>query len=311
MNLDSGPKKGRVIAKKANFFQVDLELDGFNDLKKNRLLCTIRRRLNHIGCIANVGDKVHVEEIDWNEYKGVVNYIEPRENLLSRPPVANVSDVFVVVSVDQPQLDVDQVSRFLLTAEQIGVSINLILSKVDLISLNQLRNYEKQFKSWGYRPTSISLKGGFGLEDLKNNIKSRHLSVLCGPSGVGKTSLINFLMPNQYLPVSPVTKKLKRGRHTTRNVELFSISNNSLIADTPGFNRPEINIKPEKLASLFPELKTQLINQTCKFRNCLHRNEPGCLINKSWDRYSFYSSLLEDLINYHRQNQGGSASSHL
>ena len=300
MNLDSSQKKGRVIAKKANFYQVDLDLECLNYARKNRILCTIRRKLNHIGFVANVGDKVHVEEIDWNEYKGVVCYIEPRENLLIRPPVANVSDIFVVISVEEPKLDFDQVSRFLLTAEQTGANVNLILSKIDLISLNQLTNYKKRFSKWGYPPILISLKSGFGLDNLKNNFKSKYLSVLCGPSGVGKTSLINFLMPNKSLSVSPVTKKLKRGRHTTRNVELFPISSNCLIADSPGFNRPEIFIKPEELASLFPEFNQQVLNQACKFRNCLHLQEPGCSFNKEWDRYSFYSSLLDEIMNSHR-----------
>ena len=128
-------------------------------------------------------------------------------------------------------------------------------------------------------------------------MRKTKLTVLAGPSGVGKTSLINHLIPTVSLPTSSVSKKLKRGTHTTRLVELFAIGNGSLLADTPGFNRPEIVCEPSDFAFLFPEFRTQLSNSQCKFRNCLHRDEPGCVIDKDLERYPFYRENLEEMIN--------------
>jgi len=133
-----------------------------------------------------------------------------------------------------------------------------------------------------------------------NNSK---LSVLCGPSGVGKTSFINYLFDNISLPVKSVSRKIKRGKNTTRHVELFSLDNGSLVADTPGFNRPEINSSPSDFALLFPEIRSQLTLNSCKFRNCLHRDEPGCLIDKNLDRYSFYRQQIDEMLNLHHQDQ--------
>ena len=113
------------------------------------------------------------------------------------------------------------------------------------------------------------------------------------------------MIPSISLPTSLVSKKLKRGTNTTRHVELYPIGKGSLLADTPGFNRPEIECEPSNFASLFPEFQTKLSNSKCKFRNCLHRDEPGCAIDKGLERYSFYRHILEDMINSHLPYRAG------
>tara|TARA_Y100001968_G_scaffold154219_1_gene140868 strand:- start:2871 stop:3812 length:942 start_codon:yes stop_codon:yes gene_type:complete len=296
--------RGIVVSSKANYLNVDLyksEFDKVNTLTKiplesKRVLCTRRSRLNHQRLSVHVGDNVFVEEIDCKACKGVVCDVEARKSWLQRPPVANVTNVVVVISLSQPEFNFDQASRFLLTAEQTGLKVSLVLSKSDLVSDSTLNKYQEQLTGWGYQPIFISIKEGRGIDALLNNLRSTQLAVLCGPSGVGKSSLINYLLPNQSIEVSTVSKKLKRGRHTTRNVELFELSNHSLLADTPGFNRPEIIVSPSQLSNLFPELRSQIKDQHCKFRNCLHRDEPGCLIDKRWQRYMFYREYIEELI---------------
>ena len=117
-----------------------------------------------------------------------------------------------------------------------------------------------------------------------------------GPSGVGKTTLLNKIIPNINRATSTVSKKIKRGKNTTRNIELFEISRESYVVDTPGFNILNNLIKPKDIAFLFPEFKNQ-INQngvSCKFRNCLHIDEPGCNLNKKFERYKFYKILIRD-----------------
>ena len=165
------------------------------------------------------------------------------------------------------------------------------------ISPANIGNTKKFIGRYIANPIAISVKDLQGIDLLLNILGNSELSVLCGPSGVGKTSLINQLIPNLALPTSSVSKKLKRGINTTRHVELFSVGNGSLIADTPGFNRPEIVIDPLNFALLFPELRDQLFNVKCKFRNCLHRDEPGCVINKDLERYAFYRENIEEMIN--------------
>ena len=297
--------KGIVIALKANFLIVEIGyINSREDLvnqfhKKIRLLCTRRNKLDYQGLFIDVGDIVSVESIDYKNKRGVISEVEPRKSFLKRPAVANVTLVSICISLDEPLFDMEQASRFLLTAECAEIQPLVILTKIDLITENDLISYVNQVKSWGYECIPVSIENTQSIDLLIERFKTTKLTVLAGPSGVGKTSLINHLIPSASLPISPVSKKLKRGTHTTRHVELFAIGNGSLLADTPGFNRPEIVCKPSDFAYLFPEFRNQLTKSQCKFRNCLHRDEPGCVINKDLERYLFYRENLEEMINSH------------
>ena len=303
--------KGTVVALKANFLIVEINYQDFKkDLldksyEKIRLLCTRRSKLDYQGLFIDVGDIVFLESIDYENKRAVIFEVEPRKSFLKRPAVANVTLVSICVSVDEPLFDMAQVSRFLLTAECANIEPLIILTKIDLIKKNDLILHVNKLKNWGYDCIPISIKNLHSLDSLIERFKKTNLTVLAGPSGVGKTSLINHLIPRLSLPISSVSKKLKRGTHTTRHVELFAIGNESLIADTPGFNRPEISCKPSSFAYLFPEFRIQLNKSQCKFRNCLHRDEPGCVIDKDLERYSFYRENLEEMTNPHLPYQAG------
>ena len=312
MNKNKSNKfKGIVVALKANFLIVEIDYknfkgDSFDQLyEKIRLLCTRRSKLNYQGLFIDVGDIVCVESIDFNNKRAVISEVEPRKSFLKRPAVANVTLVSICISVDEPLFDIEQTSRFLLTAECANIKPLIILTKTDLIAKNDLILYINKFKSWGYDCIPVSIHNSQGIDSLLERLRKTKLTVLAGPSGVGKTSLINHLIPTLSLPTSSVSKKLKRGTHTTRHVELFAIGNGSLLADTPGFNRPEIVCEPSGFAFLFPEFRTQLSNSQCKFRNCLHRDEPGCVIDKDLERYSFYRETLEEMINSPLPYQAG------
>ena len=126
-----------------------------------------------------------------------------------------------------------------------------------------------------------------------------------GPSGVGKTTLLNNILPGLDNNTAPVSNKIKRGKNTTRNVELFSLTNKSYIVDTPGFNMQSIKIDTSLLPNLYSEIHKQVIDLgvRCKFRNCLHLNDEGCNLNKSFERYSFYKEMITSSKSHYYQNR--------
>ena len=310
-NKKSKKIRGIVVALKANFYIVENYYKDFNKesvnqcYEKNRFLCTRRNKLDYQGLFIDVGDSVFIESIDYKNKRAVISEVEPRKSFVKRPAVANVTLVSVCISVNEPLLDTEQVSRFLITAECAKIKPIIALTKIDLVKENDLISHINKFKSWGYDCIPVSVHNSKGIDLLLERFRETKLTVLAGPSGAGKTSLINHLIPNVSLPTSSVSKKLKRGTHTTRHVELFEIGNGTRLADTPGFNRPEILCEPSDFAYLFPELRTQLINSRCKFRDCLHRDEPGCVINKDFERYPFYLENLERLISSHLPSRAG------
>ena len=294
---------GIVVALQANYLEV--ELDDPPDGLPARLLCTRRTRLSHRGASVHVGDRVVVEAIDPGQARAVVAAVEPRSSWLTRPPVANVSLVGVALAVDQPAFDPDQASRFLLTAERTGLPVQVLLTKSDLLDVQQQRQLQQRLRGWGYEPLLLSSRTGLGMDDLRRRLQDTTLSVLCGPSGVGKSSVLNALMPHLDLRVGAVSGRLQRGRHTTRHVELFPLIPGSRVADTPGFNRPDLPNDPRELGMLFPELRDQLEPWPCRFRDCLHRGEPGCGVKRNWERYPLYTAALEECSGVSRPSRGG------
>jgi len=292
---------GVVVALQANYLEVELE--GVES--GLRLLCTRRTRLAHRGAAVHVGDHVWVEAIDRRQARAVVASVEPRSSWLARPPVANVTAVVVVLAVDQPAFDPDQASRFLLTAEQTGLAVQVLLSKSDLIPEEELRLLVQRLQGWGYGVLPVSSHTGMGLDTLRSQLACQPLSVLCGPSGVGKSSLLNALIPQLELRVGAVSGRLQRGRHTTRHVELHPLTSAARVADTPGFNRPELPADAHNLEVLFPELRSRIAQHPCRFRDCLHRDEPGCGVDRDWDRYPLYRRAVEDLLALSRPSRGG------
>ncbi len=304
--------RGIVVALKANFLIVEINhqhfegycLDQFSE--KIRLLCKRRSKLDYQGFVIHVGDIVLVESIDYKNKRAIIAGVESRISFLKRPAVANVTLIAICISVEHPSFDSEQTSRFLITAESANIKPLIILTKIDLIKQTDLNLYIQKFKSWGYDSVPVSMKNLQGMDLLIERFRETRLTVLAGPSGVGKTSLINQLIPTLSLPTSSVSKKLRRGKHTTRHVELFSIGDGSLLADTPGFNRPEIVNDISGFAGLFPEFRAQFTHSKCKFRNCLHRDEPGCVVDKDFERYSFYRESIEEMIKSHLPYQEGS-----
>ncbi len=305
---------GLVVALKANFLEVEINMPDSSLLKQDdigfnvmsmRLLCTKRQRLHHRGLSVHVGDSVLVEAINLEEKTAVISDVLPRKSWLNRPSVANVTDIIVAISLRQPLFDFEQATRFLMAAEQTGASVNLLLTKSDLINQKELEFEIERIQAWGYKPLAISIKTGEGIESFERALKVAGLAVICGPSGVGKTSILKHFISYDAFRIGKLSSKLKRGMNTTRHVELYKFGRDTFLADTPGFNRPELHEDPRTLSFLFPEIREQLKDHSCRFRDCLHRDEPGCCINKDWERYSLYLNCIEEMVDSNRQFQGG------
>ena len=290
------PLVGTVLAVQANYYRVRLDPVTQSSITSVTpppiLLCTRRSRLKKIGQQVMVGDRVEIEEPDWVDGRGAIAQVLPRQTSLSRPPVANANQILLVFALADPPLDAYQLSRFLVKAESTSLEVCLCLNKSDLVTAAGLQQERARLASWGYQPVFISVKTGMGLAQLGVQLKHK-ITVLAGLSGVGKSSLINQLIPGINLRVGEVSGKLSRGRHTTRHVELFAIPSGGILADTPGFNQPDLDFAPEDLADYFPEARQRLAVAKCQFSDCLHRDEPNCVVRGDWERYEHYLEFLE------------------
>jgi len=282
--------QGLVTKKFNEFYLVELTQ---NENKK--FLCTLRKSLKFKKQIVYVGDEVILRQIDLKSKRAIIESLVQRKNFLERPSVANISNIYVLCSVEEPKLNLSQVNSFLISAEQIGVEVSLVLTKCDLIKEEQRLLLIDKFKKWGYKVITLNLNHQENFSKFLNELNTNKCSIFMGPSGVGKTTLLNKIIPGLTRTTAPVSIKIKRGKNTTRNVELFALSSTSYIVDTPGFNIQNVEIDAQQLPNLYPEIYNQVVNKgiKCKFRNCLHLNDQGCNLDKSFERYIFYKEMME------------------
>lgn len=295
------------MAVQANFYRV--KLDNVSALEQGDLLCTRRAVLKKTGQIVVVGDRVMIDSPPSAGGRGAICEVMPRTSELPRPPIANADQILLLFSLTQPDLDPFQLTKFLLTAEQTKMNIILGLSKADLVDEKVQQYWCDRLNKWGYSAIPISLISQQGLSQLRTQLQHR-LTVLSGPSGVGKSSLINHLIPDLNVRVGEVSERWQHGRHTTRHVELFELQGQGLLADSPGFNQPSLAMAPANLANLFPEIRAILAHQRCQFSDCLHRLEPNCPIQTPWDRREYYLQLLDEMTQDYELKQQTATSEH-
>jgi len=298
----NAPVTGTVLAVQANFYAVQLDAPGHSPVGDEilQLLCTRRSRLKKIGQQVMVGDRVEIEEPDWVGGRGAISYVYPRTTELDRPRMANANQILLVFALAEPTLEPLQLSRFLVKAESTQLTVQLCLNKQDLLSIDEQEQWRDRLATWGYQPIFLSVQEGMGIDAVRGRLNET-ITLVSGPSGVGKSSLLNRLLPDVELRVGDVSGKLRHGRHTTRHVELFELPTGGLLADSPGFNQPDLDCAPTELAYFFPEARDRLHHGSCQFNDCLHRDEPGCVVRGDWERYEHYRVFLEEVLNLQAQ----------
>lgn len=261
--------------------------------------CRARGRLRKDGEGLYVGDIVEFIPLDGNQ--GVLEKPGGRRTLLKRPAIANVEQVVIVCSPQEPPLSLQLLNRLLVLAESRLLQPVICLNKNDLPGSAEAQKLLKEvFQAAAYPLVFTSALDGRGLQELKDLLLGR-ISVLAGPSGAGKSSLLNRLLPGANLRTGKVSGKLQRGRHTTRQVELLPLDGGGLVADTPGFSQLDlVDIDRSSLPSLFPEFNN--ISKHCRFTGCGHHEEPDCAVKQAVHdcclpavRYEHYLVFLKEV----------------
>ena len=284
--------QGKIIKGIAGFYYVDAEGKRYECKAKGIFRKDHRKPL--------VGDDVEMEILDEEKAIGNIRELLPRRSELIRPAVANVDQAMIIFAVTSPQPNFNLLDRFLIMMKQQDLPCLICFNKMDLDQENLEREYRSIYENSGYPVCMISVKQERGIEELRSWLKGKTTTV-AGPSGVGKSSLINLLLGERTMETGTLSEKIDRGKHTTRHSELLELGECTYIFDTPGFSSLELfDIEKEELASFYKEFEPY--EQNCRFGGCSHTAEPVCGIKDavkqkkiSSVRYENYCLLYEEL----------------
>ena len=285
---------GRVIKIFSDFYYIDTSCG----IVEAKLRSVIKKRADEV-C---TGDIVELEQFDENSKQAFISKIQPRTTVLSRPKVANVTNIIIVCALKEPDLNFEQLNRYIAHCEFHKIAPVLCFNKEDIVENDNLKQQVLNiYEKLNYKIIFTSALEKTGLEELKPILKN-NTTVLCGSSGVGKSSLINALLNNSILKTKPVSDKTKKGTHTTRHCELIHLDDNTYIVDTPGFSHLKFDfILPYEIQKLFVEFENK--ETSCKFKNCLHIGEDGCafkniISNMDETRYDSYKKFVSEAKEY-------------
>ena len=289
MSSDANNERGVVFRSTGSWYDVQ-------DINGKTIRCRMKGKIRLEGIRSTnpiaVGDSVQFTRVE--DGIGSINTIEERRNFIARKSVnlskeshvvaSNLDRAFLIVTIAKPRTSSGFIDRFLVTAEAIGIPATIVFNKIDLLkgdkeATARQKELEGIYSDAGYEIIRVSAKTGYGIEEFKGSLKEG-IYLLSGHSGVGKSTIINRLVPGLELKTADVSESHSKGKHTTTSAEMFSLPGGGFIIDTPGIKGfGLVTLEKETLNHQFPEFFELL--KDCKFNNCLHTEEPGCAVRKA------------------------------
>ncbi|WP_058485319.1 ribosome small subunit-dependent GTPase A [Defluviitalea phaphyphila] len=283
--------KGIITKGIAGFYYVKVEDKVFE--------CKARGKFRNSNITPVVGDIVKIIPEESNLTGSIVEIL-PRKNILTRPSVANVDQAIIVFAAKNPDPNLQLLDRFLVLVEEQNLEICICINKIDIDKEKTYQEIKNTYEKIGYKVILTSAILNIGIDKLKNELFNK-VTTFAGPSGVGKSSLLNAIDSSLSLKTGEISKKVKRGKHTTRHVELLNLKEESFVLDTPGFSMLSLeHINPKELKNLFKEFLPY--NDLCRFSQCSHIHEPDCIIKQKVEegvidagRYKRYQMFYKEL----------------
>ncbi len=285
--------QGKIIKGIAGFYYVHVVESGLYECKAKGVFRKEKKK-------PLVGDVVEIDILDEEEKKGNIIDISERKNELIRPAVANIDQALVVFAVTKPKPHFNLLDRFLIMMESKEIPVVLCFNKKDIAAEPEIQELRDIYQSCGYDMIFTSALEQENIEEVKKLLQGK-TTAIAGPSGVGKSSLINIFQPEAKMETGSISEKIERGKHTTRHSELIWIEEDTYIMDTPGFSSLYTNeFEKEELKYYFREFEP--FEGQCKFNGCDHIHEPGCMIKQKMEegkihpvRYKNYLEMYQEL----------------
>ena len=286
--------QGKIIKGIAGFYYVHVAGSGIYECKAKGIFRKENKK-------PLVGDNVEIDVLDEKDMEGSLVRILPRKNELIRPAVANIDQALVVFAVTKPRPHFNLLDRFLVMMESRHIPAVLCFNKTDIAKDPELAELKEIYSGCGYPLLFTSAKKEQNIQELKGLLRGKTTAV-AGPSGVGKSSLINLLQSDVKMETGSISSKIGRGKHTTRHSELIVLEEDSYIMDTPGFSSLYVNeLEKEELKHCFPEFAP--LEGQCRFNGCDHIHEPGCAVKEAVEAGKIHRMRYEDYTVLYRELQ--------
>ena len=287
--------QGKIIKGIAGFYYVHVVHSGIYECKAKGIFRN--KKIKPL-----VGDDVEIKILDEENKLGNIVNIYDRKNELIRPAVSNISQALVVFAIANPMPNFNLLDRFLVMMERNGVDTIICFNKVDLVSEEKIVELRDIYVKAGYHVMFTSTKENIGIEEILRVIDGK-TTAFAGPSGVGKSSLLNALIPDANSEIGEISTKIMRGKNTTRHTEIYNVGGNTYLMDTPGFSSLYVDdFEKEDLQNYFREFTEY--NNGCRFVGCVHVNEPDCMIKNAVEagkisrlRYDNYVLMFDEIKN--------------